>query len=337
MEWVELGATGLKVSPVGFGCSRLGGVFGGASRKDHITLLRAALEQGINFFDTSDMYTQGESERLLGEAFRGRRSDVVIASKAGYVLPAQRRLADRIKPVLRPVVRRLGLKRAQLPQRFRGSLAQDFSAGYLVKAVEASLKRLRTDYLDLYQLHSPPAEVIGKEEQLEVLESLRRQGKIRFYGYSCETAGDAVAAVKTPVHAVQVRLSLVSQAAVDGVLAEAPARHVAFIARECLAGGALAKSPEALGHSVEQGLVREADRRQIEGFRVLTESWGRSLTDIAMQFVRSQPGVSVVLVGMSTERHLRDGVAATKLAPLTQGEAKVLRTTWLETVAGPVG
>jgi aryl-alcohol dehydrogenase-like predicted oxidoreductase len=330
MERVRLGWTDLHVSPIGFGCSRLGGVFGGSSRRDLITLLHTARDQGINFFDTADIYTQGESERLLGEAFQGRRADVVIASKAGYVLPGQRRLADSIKPVLRPLVRRLGLKRSQLPQGLQGSLSQDFSAGHLIKAVDASLRRLRTDYLDLYQLHSPPAAVIGQSEQIEVLESLRRQGKIRFYGLSCETASDADKAVETPIHTVQVRLSLVDQSAVDGSIDEAAARHVAVIARECLAGGALTKSPDVLRQAVEQGLVSEADGLRIERFRSLAESWGRPLTSIAMQFVRRQECVSTVLIGIRDERHLHDSVASSKLAPLSDAESKALRAIWQE-------
>jgi aryl-alcohol dehydrogenase-like predicted oxidoreductase len=330
MERVRLGWTGLHVSPIGFGCSRLGGVFGGASRKDLLNLLHSAYAQGINFFDTADMYTQGESERLLGEAFHGRRADVVIASKAGYVLPGQRRLADRIKPVLRPVVRRLGLKRSQLPHALQGSLTQDFSAGHLIKAVHGSLKRLRTDYLDLFQLHSPPAEVIGQSEQIAVLESLRRQGKIRFYGYSCETASDAREAVETPIQTVQVRLSIVDQSAADGSIDEAALRQIAVIARECLAGGALTKSPDLLRQAVEQGVVREEDRLRIERFRSLAERWSRPLKDIAMQFVRSQHGVSTVLVGIRDERHLRDSVASAGLASLSDEESKAVRAIWRE-------
>jgi aryl-alcohol dehydrogenase-like predicted oxidoreductase len=325
MEKVRLGMTELHVSPIAFGCSRLGGVFGGASRKDLITLLRSAHEQGINFFDTADIYTQGESERLLGEAFNGRRADVVIASKAGYVLPGRRRLADRIKPVLRPLVRRLGLKRSQLPHGMQGSLSQDFSAVHLIEAVDASLRRLRTDYLDLFQLHSPPTQIIGQGGRIEVLEALRRQGKIRFYGISCETTGDAMAAVEMPIHSLQVRLSLVDQSVADAALVEAAARHVAVIARECLAGGALTKSSGALLQAVEQGLVNETDRLQIERFRSLAERWGRSLTDVALQFVHSQNCVSTVLIGIRDERHLRDTVASSGLAPLSEEESKALQ------------
>jgi aryl-alcohol dehydrogenase-like predicted oxidoreductase len=105
------------------------------------------------------MYSQGESEALIGRAFRRRRHrEIVIASKAGYCLPARRMLAARLKPFLRPLIQLLKIRRDRLPAGARGALAQDFSPGYLRKAVEGSLRRLRTDYLDLFQLHSPPAE-----------------------------------------------------------------------------------------------------------------------------------------------------------------------------------
>src|SRR5215475_7699449 len=109
MQFRRFGNTQLSVSEVGFGCARIGGVFHGSSRSDVLKLLRRAADSGLTFFDTADMYTQGESERLVGEAFERDRQRVVIATKFGYVLPTQKRLGARIKPLLKPVVTRLGL------------------------------------------------------------------------------------------------------------------------------------------------------------------------------------------------------------------------------------
>src|SRR5438270_8455988 len=100
MRFRQLGNTHLSVSELGFGCARIGGVFQGASRAETIHLLRTALDAGITFFDTADMYSHGESERLVGESLRGRRQQVIIASKFGYMLPAQKHLVQRIKPLL---------------------------------------------------------------------------------------------------------------------------------------------------------------------------------------------------------------------------------------------
>src|SRR5579871_6674816 len=165
MRYNSFGKTGLQVSEIGFGCARLGGIIAqSASKREPVDALQRAYEQGITFFDTADMYTQGESETLLGRAFAGKRDKVIIASKAGYCLPSQRKLVARIKPLVKPVVRMLGIKRQSLPTGVSGKLSQDFSADYLTGAIEASLRRLNTDHLDLFQVHSPSTEVIASGE-----------------------------------------------------------------------------------------------------------------------------------------------------------------------------
>ncbi|HEX6242087.1 MAG TPA: aldo/keto reductase, partial [Polyangiales bacterium] len=173
------------MSELGLGCARIGGIF----QRDpgaFVALLERAREQGINFFDTADIYSQGESEKLVGRAFRRRRDQVIIASKVGYCLPTQRLLIARIKPLVRPLIRLLRIKRENLPSAVRGELSQDFSPAYIRKAVEASLRRLRTDYLDLLQLHSVPAEVVRRGDWLAALEGLKRAGKIRHYGITSD-------------------------------------------------------------------------------------------------------------------------------------------------------
>ena len=123
MKRNEFGTTGLKVSEIGFGGSRIGGVFADKhGGKEAVNVLRQALDCGINFYDTADIYAQGESESLLGTAFRGRREQVILATKGGYCLPARRNLVKRIKPLVRPIVQALGLKRARLPAGLSGAL-----------------------------------------------------------------------------------------------------------------------------------------------------------------------------------------------------------------------
>src|SRR5258708_39851778 len=135
-------------------------------------LLSAALDAGIAFFDTADIYSQGESEKRLGRAFRHRRDQVVIASKAGYVLRSQRWLAARLKAFVLPAIRLLW--RPPLSGAVRGTLAQDFSPVHLTGAVEGSLRRLGTHHLDLFQLHSPPASIVEPGDWVEPLETLKR-------------------------------------------------------------------------------------------------------------------------------------------------------------------
>src|ERR1700710_154954 len=123
MKFKEFGSTGLSVSEIGCGGSRIGGVFADKlSRTEAHNVLRKSLDSGITFYDTADMYAQGESESLMGTAFRGDRDRVVLATKGGFCLPARRNLIRQIKPLVRPIVRALGLKRASLPSALSGAL-----------------------------------------------------------------------------------------------------------------------------------------------------------------------------------------------------------------------
>src|SRR5215468_562109 len=142
---------------MGFGGARIGGLLAqDGGRATSLRTLEAACDAGINFYDTADMYSQGESEILIGKAFRKKRDEVFIATKGGYRLPGRRRLIQLIKPFVKPIVQAIGLRRRAVPAALSGTMSQDFSADYLRKAVEASLRRLRSDYIDLYQVHSPP-------------------------------------------------------------------------------------------------------------------------------------------------------------------------------------
>jgi aryl-alcohol dehydrogenase-like predicted oxidoreductase len=296
----RFGRTDLVVSDYGLGCARIGGVFK-SNAGDFVKLLTAALDGGITFFDTADIYSQGESEQLLGRAFRKRRGDVVIASKAGYVLPSQRKLVARIKPLVRPVIKLLRLSRRHLPSAVRGELAQDFSPSYLKSAVEASLRRLRTDYLDLLQLHSPPAPTVQAGEWVEALDALKQQGKIRYYGISCDTVDAASAALSFGgVASLQLPLSLLSQSFVP-VLKSAHAAGVAVIARECLANGLLVKelSLEQIRDYCRSDAEASEKVSQIAAFRREAAANGMTLEQFALRWVRGLDGVSVPLVGVS--------------------------------------
>jgi aryl-alcohol dehydrogenase-like predicted oxidoreductase len=302
----RFGRTDLTISEYGLGCARIGGVFKSNSG-DFVKLLTMAVEGGITFFDTADIYSQGESEQLLGRAFGRRRKDVVIASKAGYVLPSQRKLVARIKPLVRPVVKLLGLSRHHLPSAVKGELAQNFSSPYVKSAVEQSLRRLRTDYLDLLQLHSPPAPVIEAGEWLDALDTLKQQGKIRYYGISCDTVDAASAALShRGVSSLQLPLSLLSQAFLP-VLDVAREAGVGVIARECLANGLLVKDL-----SLEQirGYCRSDDEAadkaaQIAAYRRAAAADGVTLQEFALRWVSQLPGVSVPLVGVTTVAQLQ--------------------------------
>ena len=324
MQQRRFGTTDMTVSEVGFGCARLGGVFAGSSKADILYTLRQAFDRGITFYDTSDMYTQGESERILGQAFSRDRTRVVITTKVGYCVPAQANMVSRIKPLLRPVLRRLRIKRQHVPSAIRGTLRQDFSATYIVSAVERSLLRLQTDYLDLYQLHSPPPSVLASGDFVSVMEELKRQGKIRYYGVSCETEGDALVCLRYPgISSIQVALSVLDQGVVDQVLPRAADLGVGVIARQCFAGGLLARSPDVATAGDSQ--TEQSERQAILNYHRIAARWGRSLTEMALQFVLSTGGVSVVLLGMRTAEHVAANLRCATAPPLSNDELGTLR------------
>lgn len=308
MRLEQFGDTQLRVSRFGLGGARLGGVFqrDGSAFAD---LIAAARHAGINFFDTADIYSQGESEALIGRVLRHEREKVIIATKAGYRLPTQRRLAGRIKPLIRPLIRLLKVRRDRLPAAVRGSLSQDFSPAYLRKAVEASLRRLKTDYIDLLQLHSPSAEALGKEAWTDALDALKRAGKLRYYGVSCDDEPAGLAALSFPgISSLQVRLSLIDEDAAATLIPRAQARGIGVIARECLANGLLVKPADQVDlakycASSEEAAIRE---QQLAALRVRADREGVSLAGLAMRYAGGVAGVSVVLLGASSTRQLED-------------------------------
>jgi aryl-alcohol dehydrogenase-like predicted oxidoreductase len=326
MKYNSFGATGMKVSEIGFGGSRIGGVFAGkGSSEEALGVLRKALDSGITFYDTADIYAQGESESLIGTAFRGRRDQVVIATKGGFRLPARRNLIKRIKPLVRPLVRALGIKRASLPSGMSGTLSQDFTPAYLTQALEASLRRLRTDYVDLYQLHSPGAPFMQSDafgEALETLGKLKAQGKLRFYGIATEIPEEASHCLATPgISSLQIGFGLLDLQALDqGTLEAAGARGLGIIARGCYGGGLLKDGVDA-----EQLRATTPKWERILALRSFSQGMGRSALDIALQFCRGTPAVSVTLLGMRLESHLRDTLRYVEGRPLSAEEYVALR------------
>jgi aryl-alcohol dehydrogenase-like predicted oxidoreductase len=322
MDERSFGSTDLKVSALGLGTGRLGATLKQGTDRDSVGMLLEALDSGITFYDTADSYGQGKSEELIGRAFKGRRDQLVIATKTGYRLSSAAGLAARLKPVLRPVLRSLKPLRRVAASARSSQMSQDFSPAHVNQAIEGSLRRLQTDHVDLYQLHSPPTAALQEGEVFAALEALRAAGKIRYYGVSCLTVEDAVLALKHPgVAAVQVTINLLEPEAIDTLLPLARERGVAVVARQPLAGGLLAQSEaeilaQATGVDREQ-LRRELDAAAAFGFLA---SGSRTLVQAAIQFVLGQDGVSVTLPGISSSGHLREAVGALEAPPLTGQE-----------------
>jgi aryl-alcohol dehydrogenase-like predicted oxidoreductase len=308
MRYRTLGSTGIRVSEIGFGTWGIGGNAGGAvaygptdDRESRRAIL-AALDRGVNFFDTADFYGFGHSESVLGDALRGVRDRVVIASKAGMV-------------------------------DLHG--AQDFSAGYLRQSLERSLSRLGTDYVDLYQLHSPPIETLRRNEgTLETLVRLQRDGKIRAFGISARSPEDALVAIREfRFESVQVNFNLVDQrAAENGLFDLCRQDNVGVIVRTPLCFGFLTGKVDAeSGFDSSDHRLRwsvEQRRRWADSVRAFVSALGqrRSQTpaQIALRFCLSFGAVSSVIPGMLTVGEVEENTYTSVLGELDERDRSAL-------------
>jgi aryl-alcohol dehydrogenase-like predicted oxidoreductase len=294
MSFRTLGRSGLRVSPIGLGANNFGGrIDAEASRK----VIDAAIEHGINFFDTADVYgNKGGSESIIGEVLGARRKDVIIATKFGHVF-------DEAK----------GLKGA--------------SRQYIVSAVEASLKRLKTDWIDLYQLHVPDANT-PIEETLRALDDLIRSGKVRYIGASNLPAWQVVEAQfiarELGTHrfvSSQDEYSLLKRDAERELLPALNAYGVGLLPFFPLANGLLTgkyKRGEAVPTGTRlAGDAARADRvltennlRIVERLTGFAQERGHSLLDLAFSWLLANPAVSSVIAGATRPEQIAQNVKA---------------------------
>ena len=308
MRYRRLGRSGLLVSEVGFGTWGLGGTsYGPVDDEESRRALELAFDRGVTFYDTSDLYGDGHSEEVLGQVFADRRGQVQIATKVG-TLPHS------------------GFY-----------MPQDFSAARIVAGVEASLRRLRTDYLDLYQLHSPQMALSNWDEILETLRRLRTDGVIREYGISARSPADAATAIERHgFGVVQVNFNLIDHRAIDGgLLALCAAREVGVIARTPLCFGFL--SGRLTGDETfppgdhRANWPREQLRRWAGApvlFNPLCDGRGRTLVQLALQWCLSESAVSTVIPGMLTRAEVEENIAVEPLGALSDGDREAIRAAY---------
>jgi aryl-alcohol dehydrogenase-like predicted oxidoreductase len=274
----QLGATGLHVSRIGLGCSRL------ARNNKSSEILAAALDLGVNFFDTADSYGQGESERALAHILKKNRGDVYVASKVGYSTTTFGALSGRIKALWSSDGR-----------------PQHFTPRYIQTAVYASLKRLETDYIDLLQLHSPPLDVARSEDIWTCLQDLKVSGHIRSFGISCRYLHDAaVLAESAAFPSLQCEINALRAGGHSGLMHHLARRKSGFIARQAFASGQI-------------GVLREK-------YRFLEIPGTRSIAQAAIQYVLHYREVCTLLVGTSNPKHLEENVGALSTPSLSTTE-----------------
>ncbi len=315
-----LGRTGLSVHPIGFGGwaiggNRFGNSYGPTDDTESKRAVRRAYELGCNFFDTADVYGHGHSEELLGEALAGIRPNVIVATKVGgnfYNRDVNPLLLGRISEAL-------GTPLAGIPADAPLPVTHDanFSPPYVRFAVEQSLRRLHTDYVDLLQLHNPALALIADPETYQVLEDLKREGKIRWYGVSVHPPAEGLAAIAVArPDTVQIVYNIVRRDVEDAFLPAARAANVGVIAREPLANGFLAGNyrPDSVW---EKGDIRARMPRPYVaqvvalGQRVqeLANQAGLSGAQLALKFVLDNDAVSVVIVGMKTVAQVEENLS----------------------------
>ena len=309
MRYRKLGLTGMSVSEIGFGTWGLGGTaYGPVNDAQSIRSLRLALEKGVNFYDTADLYGDGHAEHVLAEAFAGQRDAVLIATKGG-TLPHS-----------------------------TFYMPQNFSEAHIRQALDKSLRRLRTDYVDLYLLHSPKLEDIrGNVELFDTLASFQEEGKIRTWGVSARSPRDAMTAIAelgAPV--VEVNFNIIDHRCLDSGLFELALKTgTGVVALTPLAFGYL--SGRLTGQEDFAGIDHRANwpREQLKRwanapglFSFLYQDGRRTPTQAALRFCLEYQAVSTVIPGMMSESEVLEDVAASDGTPPFSPEEmeQVLRT-----------
>jgi len=313
METRSFGTSGLTTSAFGFGTWALGSDWWG-EHEDPDRLIARALELGVNFFDTGDTYGQGLNEEIVGAALQragARREEIRISTKFGYAIDRERGAhAESERP-------------------------QDWSPEHARRALEASLRRLRTDYVDLYQLHNPRMEAIAgpaADDLFAELESLKAAGKLRHYGVAL---GPKIGWRDEGIRALEKR-ELTSLQTVYNMLEQEPGAEFLDVA-ERRGAGVIARVPTSSGllegHLTADSEFAGNDHRRhrprswlVEGLQkvsqlgFLTRGGQRTLAQAAMRFVLAQPAIACVVHTVTTERELEEWAATTDSPPLDADE-----------------
>ncbi|WP_293976308.1 aldo/keto reductase [Sphingomonas sp.] len=219
---------------LGLGCARVGSFNNPSPLSESIALIRAAMALGVTLLDTANIYGQGDSERAIGKAVAGVRDEAFIVTKGGLTFSAKMKLLRPLKPLLRPFLARGEMDNAVTASR-AAVMRSDWSADALVASLDGSLKRLRTDRVDAFLLHSPSAEMLGQAGPAEALSRIAASGRAAMVGVACDDIASLDAALALDgVSILELPLDVLAGIA-DGPRAAAIAtRNIAVIAREVL-------------------------------------------------------------------------------------------------------
>jgi aryl-alcohol dehydrogenase-like predicted oxidoreductase len=308
MRTRSFGTSDLRCSEIGFGTWALGSTWWGeVTGGEGLNLLRRALELGITFFDTGNVYGSGANEEIVAAALRDvPREDIQISTKFGYVVDERRR------------------------EHAQGERPQDWSRAHVRASLEASLSRLGTDHVDLYQLHNPRMEAIADDELYEELDDLQREGKLRHYGVAL---GPAIGWREEGLRAIDSR-GITSLQTVYNVLEQEPGR--AFLAAADRRGvGVMARVPTSSGlledkytpettfpkgdhrsHRPREWLVEGLQK--VERLRFLAEEHEMTMAQVALKFILAHDAIACVLPTITDGGELEEWAAASDKPDLSE-------------------
>ncbi|WP_226677088.1 aldo/keto reductase [Mesobacillus jeotgali] len=292
MKKRKLGTSDLFVSEIGLGCMSLGTDLPKAQ-----TVVEAALEEGINYFDTADLYEFGENEKIVGNALRNVREQVVIATKAGNRWTNS-----------------------------KDSWTWDPSKAYIKEAVKQSLKRLNTDYIDLYQLHGGTIED-NIEESIEAFEELKTEGFIKYYGISSIRPNVIREyAQKSNIVSVMMQLSMLDRRPEEEALPLLHDNNISVVTRGTVAKGML--SDRMLEKASSKGYLDYSYEELAEVLPLLKEKLAssRSLAEVAIQYNLAHPAVASVVAGASTAEQIKENARAANSDSLTPEEIDLIKS-----------
>jgi aryl-alcohol dehydrogenase-like predicted oxidoreductase len=312
MLYRELGCTGWKISALSFGAWAIGGTWGTVDDSQSLAALQRAVELGVNFFDTADVYGDGRSESLLAKLRRQVGATIYIATKAG--------------------------------RRLEPHEAEGYNRANLTSFVERSLKNLDMDALDLLQLHCPPTQVYYQPEVFGVLDDLVQAGKLRYYGVSVEKVEEALKAIEYPnVQSVQIIFNMFRQRPSELFFAQAQKRKVGILARVPLASGLLTGKLKAdstftsddhrafnrQGESFDRGetfsgVDYQTGLQAVEQLKAICPA-GMSLTQFALRWILMFDALTCAIPGAKRPAQVDENFSAADLPPLSAETMRQVR------------
>lgn len=323
MKYRQFGNTGIQVSEISLGTWQLGGKWGSPyDPKTALATLETAYEQGINFFDTADVYNDGESEKSIGQFLKGKEGKVFVATKAGRQITPH--------------------------------VSEGYTSAAIIDFTEKSIKRLGAEALDLIQLHCPPTDVFYRPEIFKTLEDLKKAGKIRHFGVSVERVEEGQKAMEYEgMASIQVIYNMFRQRPHELLFPLALEKGVAIISRVPLASGLLtgkftAKSTfgqddhRAFNRNGEafdkgetfSGVDYQVGLKAVEELKKLFGS--DQLTNVALRWILMQNAVSCVIAGASSPDQIRENVKASQLPELTKQQMLGVESIYKEYIKNPV-